>query len=101
MYPGTRPVDTFDSSFLLPWPTPLPLFEDRLTRETREMRPNFMISRNEEQLLLQLPTCCLHPCDVDGVPSRIDVADNARFVDDEGGSAGHPSLFVQYSIEPT
>ena len=60
----------------------------------------FMSSGNEEQLLLQLPTCCLHPCDVDGVPSRIDVADDARFVDDEGGSARHPSLFVQYSVEP-
>lgn len=100
MYPGTRPVDTFDSSFLLPWQTPLPLFEDRVTRETREMRPYFMISGNEEQLLLQLPTCCLHPCDVDGIRSRINVANDARFVDDKGGPASHPSLFVQYSVQP-
>ncbi len=57
-------------------------------------------SGNEEQLLLQLPTCCLHPCDVDGVPSGVNVADDARLVDDEGGSARHPSLFVQYSVEP-
>jgi len=44
-----------------------------------------MISGNEEQLLLQLPTCCLHPCNVDGIRSRINVANDARFVDDKGG----------------
>jgi len=59
-----------------------------------------MISGYEEQLLLQLLTGCLHPCDVDGVPSRINVANDARFVNDEGGSASHPSLFVQDSVQP-
>ncbi len=49
---------------------------------------------------MQLPTCCLHPCDVDGVPSRINVANDARFVDDKGGSASQASLFVQYSVQP-
>lgn len=58
-----------------------------------------MMVDNAKQLLLKLCACRFYPGDVNGIPSRIDVANNALFVNDEGGPARSPSLFVQDSVQ--
>ncbi len=51
--------------------------------------------------LLQRCASALHTGDVDGIAPRINPANNSLFVDDKRGSLGHPSLFVQHSVELT
>ncbi len=58
-----------------------------------------MIVGSVYQLLLKLCARRFYPGDVNGIPSRIDVANNARFVNDESGSAREPSLLVQDSVQ--
>ncbi len=76
------------------------LHEEGLTRKKEESAFSlFMMVNNAKQLLLKLCACRLYPGDVNGIPSRIDVANDALFVNDEGGPARSPSLFVQDSVQ--